>query len=74
MDTTNQETGEKIVSLERRIELVMESITRQEQAIINAHRLGVPLEDILCGIVRKSLRNLDVNPEQMELNLEGKRK
>lgn len=52
----------------RKVELVLETLFTDAELICRSHdTLGIPLEDCICAVVRKTLRNLDVNPEQMEL-------
>lgn len=46
---------------------LLRALVSKEADILRAHRLGIPLEDCICAVVRKTLRNLDVNPEQLEL-------
>ncbi len=50
-----------------KIERVLQAVMDRSEAVQAAHGLGIPLEDCICAVVRKTLRNLDVNPEQMEL-------
>jgi len=51
----------------QQFDLLLHALLNKEEDILRAHRLGIPLEDCICAVVRKTLRNLEVNPEQMEL-------
>lgn len=44
-----------------------EVLKRTDQIAEASIDLGIPLEDCICAVVRKTLKNLEVNPEQLDL-------
>jgi len=50
------------------IDYALEYVTTHGNLIVQAHiTLGIPLEDCLCGAVRRALRILEMNPGQLTL-------